>query len=421
MTHYKWLHRDDVQTVLRVLPDTRCVGGCVRDALLAQDTINTEVDMATPLTPPEVQARLTKANIKNLDIGIAHGTITALIGNHKIEITTLRRDVATDGRHATIAFSDSWHEDAARRDFTINALYVDVEGTLHDPTGQGCADIEARHVRFIGDAATRLREDYLRLLRYVRFHFMLAADTPPDNAALTAMREAVPHLQELSGERKRDELFKILALPQAAKAVQVLQGIGACLYVLGRDTADIARLTTLITTHGTNADALLRLASLLPDAYPDAAAVAQTADILRLSNKQKTRLIEACRAMVADGRTAHIARLIYRHGAGAAQPRVHLYIARLLYWYGAERMCDQARLYIADKDLCAKILNISASWQSPRFPLTGAMLKQAGVAEGARMGKILKELEEWWVQADFPDDMDALKEKMHRFVQLDAF
>ena len=191
---------------------TRCVGGCVRDTLLGRAQAETEVDMATTLAPQNVMARLAEADIKTVPTGLKHGTVTAILPrgeSHALfEITTLRRDVETDGRHAKVQYTDDWAQDAARRDFTINALYADADGQIYDPNGQGLADIGARRLRFIGAAAQRISEDHLRVLRFFRFHFTLAADKPMDAKAYAACCAAAEALQALSGERKQAELLK---------------------------------------------------------------------------------------------------------------------------------------------------------------------------------------------------------------------
>ena len=202
----------------------------MRDTLMGVANADTEVDMATDLPPEEVMARLKKAKIKCVPTGIKHGTVSAILyeGDKALvyEITTLRVDMKTDGRHAEVAFTEDWHGDAARRDFTINALYADADGTLHDPTAQGIADIKAKRVRFIGDAQARIEEDYLRVLRYFRFHFRLTPDAALDDDALDACRGAAVPLRGLSGERKQQEMMKIMALPDADKAAKALQHAG---------------------------------------------------------------------------------------------------------------------------------------------------------------------------------------------------
>ncbi|MBL6642189.1 MAG: CCA tRNA nucleotidyltransferase [PS1 clade bacterium] len=384
-----WLARSQTQSVLSVLnaddATTRCVGGCVRDALMGVATPDTEVDMATDLPPQEVMARLKKAKIKCVPTGIKHGTVSAILYEADkplvYEITTLRVDVTTDGRHAEIAFTEDWQGDAARRDFTINALYADADGTLHDPTGHGLADIKANRVRFIGDAAARIEEDYLRVLRYFRFHFRLTPAVEMDADALAACRAAAVPLRVLSGERKQQEMLKIMALPDADKAARALQKAGLLRPVLAIEPVEFDMLAAMT---GLADDPLLRLMALLPSTE-----AAQTlAASLRLSNKQKMRLTKAME-MPLD--LAHLP---------AALPKV-------LYFDGAQAVADRALLALASDADNAPALHAAVAaaqdYVRPKFPLTGAMMQKAGLADGPAMGQMATALEQWWVAQGFPD------------------
>lgn len=384
-----WLARSQTQSVLSVLnaddATTRCVGGCVRDALMGVATPDTEVDMATDLPPQEVMARLKKAKIKCVPTGIKHGTVSAILYEADkplvYEITTLRVDVTTDGRHAEIAFTEDWQGDAARRDFTINALYADADGTLHDPTGHGLADIKANRLRFIGDAAARIEEDYLRVLRYFRFHFRLTPAVEMDADALAACRAAAVPLRGLSGERKQQEMLKIMALPDADKAARALQKAGLLRPVLAIEPVEFDMLAAMT---GLADDPLLRLMALLPSTE-----AAQTlAASLRLSNKQKMRLTKAME-MPLD--LAHLP---------AALPKV-------LYFDGAQAVADRALLALASDADNAPALHAAVAaaqdYVRPKFPLTGAMMQKAGLADGPAMGQMATALEQWWVAQGFPD------------------
>lgn len=384
-----WLARSQTQSVLSVLnaddATTRCVGGCARDALMGVATPDTEVDMATDLPPQEVMARLKKAKIKCVPTGIKHGTVSAILYEADkplvYEITTLRVDVTTDGRHAEIAFTEDWQGDAARRDFTINALYADADGTLHDPTGHGLADIKANRVRFIGDAAARIEEDYLRVLRYFRFHFRLTPAVEMDADALAACRAAAVPLRGLSGERKQQEMLKIMALPDADKAARALQKAGLLRPVLAIEPVEFDMLAAMT---GLADDPLLRLMALLPSTE-----AAQTlAASLRLSNKQKMRLTKAME-MPLD--LAHLP---------AALPKV-------LYFDGAQAVADRALLALASDADNAPALHAAVAaaqdYVRPKFPLTGAMMQKAGLADGPAMGQMATALEQWWVAQGFPD------------------
>lgn len=379
-----WLERRQTQHLLQVLNGdgaiTRCVGGCVRDALMGLANADTEVDMATDLPPEEVMARLKKAKIKCVPTGIKHGTVSAILyeGDSALvyEITTLRVDVKTDGRHAEVAFTEDWQGDAARRDFTINALYAEADGSLHDPTAQGIDDIKAKRVRFIGDAPARIEEDYLRVLRYFRFHFRLTPNAAFDDDALDACRTAAVPLRGLSGERKQQEMLKIMALPDADRAAKALQHAELLRPVLGIEPIAFAPLSAMLELSD---DPLLRLMALLPSA--DAAQVLATT--LRLSKKQTMRLIKAMQ-----------------------MPLDLTALAKVLYFDGAQAVADRALLARASGETDPRLdeaVELAAAYQRPKFPLTGAMMQKAGMADGPEMGQMAFALEQWWVAEGFPD------------------
>ena len=383
-TYSGWLERRQTQHLLQVLNGdgaiTRCVGGCVRDALMGLANADTEVDMATDLPPEEVMARLKKAKIKCVPTGIKHGTVSAILyeGDSALvyEITTLRVDIKTDGRHAEVAFTEDWQGDAARRDFTINALYADADGLLHDPTARGIDDIKAKRVRFIGNAPARIEEDYLRVLRYFRFHFRLTPNAALDDDALDACRTAAVPLRGLSGERKQQEMLKIMALPDADKAAKALQHAELLRPVLGVEPIAFAPLSAMLELSD---DPLLRLVALLPSA--DAAQVLATT--LRLSKKQTMRLIKAMQ-----------------------MPLDLTALAKVLYFDGAQAAADRALLARATGETDPRLdeaLALAAAYQRPKFPLTGAMMQKAGMADGPEMGQMAFALEQWWVAEGFPD------------------
>jgi len=399
-THSGWLERQQTQLLLAVLNDdgatTRCVGGCVRDTLMAVAHEDTEVDMATDLPPKEVMVRLKKAKIKCVPTGIKHGTVSAILyeGEKALvyEITTLRVDMKTDGRHAEVAFTDDWRGDAARRDLTINALYADADGTLHDPTEQGIADIEAKRVRFIGDAQARIEEDYLRVLRYFRFHFRLTPDRALDADALAACRGAAVALRGLSGERKQQEILKIMALPSADRAAQALHEAGLLRPVIGIEPIEFTSITAMLKL----SDApLLRLMALLPSA--DAAQI--VASTLRFSKKQTIRLV---RAMEFPLDLAALSKVLYFDGAEAVTDRALLALAS-----SNERGVTRTALKI--------VLTEAAEYKRPKFPLTGGMMQKAGMADGPAMGKMAFALEQWWVDEGFPN-VEAVEAELKRRV-----
>ena len=374
-----WQHRPGMDRLLAALGaaegDTRYVGGCVRDALLGLAV--SDVDLATRIAPGDVIARLEAARIKAVPTGLAHGTITAVIGGEAIEVTTLRRDVATDGRRATIAYTEDWREDAARRDFTINALSADpASGEIFDYFA-GLADLDARKVRFIGDPLQRIAEDHLRIMRFFRFHARFGAGAP-DEAALEACAARANDLMALSRERIADELLKLLALPDPAPTVALMIGRGILRPVLPEiESADrLAALVTAERAAGVAADAARRLAALLP-ADPKAAAVAAR---LRLSKRLAARLVSAAGTALDDPHA-----LAYRIGTAQAIDRLLLHGAP-----GAD-------------------LKALESWQRPRLPVGGGDLIAMGLSAGPVVAATLRAVEEEWVRAGFPAQKDKVR------------
>jgi poly(A) polymerase len=414
-----WLAKPQVQRLFEVLSpegeETRCVGGCVRDTLAGAADPNVEVDMATTLTPEAVLERLEEAGIRAIATGLTHGTVTAVMPedddtpvdkaqkprSENYEITTLRCDVRGDGRHAEVVFGRDWQKDAMRRDLTINAVYADRHGTVYDPSGSGLEDIAARRVRFIGDPAQRIREDYLRILRFVRFYFRLSPDIPPDAATVQAIKSAAAQIASLSGERRQTEFMKILALAEVEKAVNFLTEVGALETTLGDESRsgdgvwNLTRLSALVTHEKglpAASDALLRLAVLMPDTQT-AEAVASS---LRLSRRRTQRLRAA----------------LDHPGADLAQrPQ------RYLHYNGAPCVSDQAVMALADGQIspgeAGSVLAMAAEWVAPRFPLRGAEMAAAGMPEGPAMGRLLAELEAWWVTQGFPAKR-AVEAEFHR-------
>ncbi len=357
----------------------RFVGGCLRNALSGHPVA--DVDLATSLRPEAVMAALEAAGLRALPTGLEHGTVTALSGGRTFEITTLRRDVATDGRRAVVAFTEDWAEDAARRDFRLNALYADREGRLYDPTGCGVADAEAGRIVFVGDPAGRIREDYLRILRFFRF-FAWYGRGQPDAAALDACAALKDGMARLSAERVSSELLKLLAAPDPAPAVRLMARSGVLAQVLPEaGSLDLFEGMVAVT-----ADPLLRLSSLLP---PDPQAAARIAETLRLSNAQRDRLAAmvggAVRvALDMDPPAARAA--LYRLGRQAFEDRVHR------AWAAAPLQAAAA----------AALLELAASWPIPRLPVGGREVAAAGLPPGPATGRVLQALEDWWVANDFP-------------------
>jgi poly(A) polymerase len=369
----RWSRRRGVARILEALGGadglTRYVGGAVRDELL-QIPVN-DIDFATRLRPDEVVARLEQARIKAVPTGIAHGTITAVADGQPAEITTLRADVSTDGRRATVQFSDDWEADAGRRDFTINALYADpITGEIFDYFG-GLDDIRARRVRFIGDPLQRIAEDHLRILRFFRFHARFG-EGEMDPAALSACVSRANDLMALSRERIADETVKTLAIPDpvATVALMVERGIFAPVLPEITDSSRLAALVADEAAANIAPDPTRRLAALLPR---DPAIADTVAARLRFSKKARKRL------------------------AAAADPDLAANPQALAYWAGTETAVD--RLLLASLPTDAATV---ADWPRPRLPISGGKLIKLGLTEGPAVATALKSIERAWVAANFP-------------------
>jgi poly(A) polymerase len=379
-----WRESEGLKAVVVALSDgddaPRIVGGAVRDSLLGL-RVN-DVDLATRLHPEAVIDRLEAARIKAIPTGIDHGTITAVSHGQIFEITTLRRDVSTDGRRATVTFSDDWQEDAARRDFTINALYADsVSGEIFDYFG-GVEDLKTRHLRFIGDPAHRIAEDHLRILRYFRFLARFGGEEA-DGPALAACAGAAKSLMALSRERIASELLKIMATahPHFAVSLMVEHGIFASfLPEIAEDAPD--RLKRLIGREQANAmpiSVTARLLSILP---LDAVIVDKVAMRLKLSNRMRVGMAN-------------------RLAGHAPTPDT---IRAFAYCYDIECACDAALLFATD-DMVAACLAKLADWALPVFNVKGGDLITRGLTAGPIVAKTLKSIEAKWIAEGFPDDV----------------
>lgn len=368
-----------ILTALGGADTTRAVGGAVRDTLLGLPV--SDIDLATKLRPDDVIARLEAAGVKTVPTGIAHGTITAVADGHPYEVTTLRRDVATDGRRATIAFADDWAEDAGRRDFTINALYADpVGGTVFDPVG-GLADLAAQRVLFIGDAAQRIDEDHLRILRWFRFLARFGGGEPDaDTFAIVAGRAA--KLRGLSRERVADELQRILALPNPVASVALMEKAGVLAEIVPEALPDaVARLATLVQAErdaGLDGEAPRRLIALLP---PDPLTADRVAARLKLSNRLRKRIAVA-------------------RGGGLSDD-----VRALAYRIGVEGAGD--RLLLGNRSMAPHLATLDG-WDVPRLPIGGGDLVALGVPPGPDVARLLRASEELWIAESFPDRDRAL-------------
>lgn len=367
-----WTQRHDLAALVAALgrENLRWVGGAVRDTLLGHEV--KDIDAATPLVPGEVIERLAAAGIRTVPTGIDHGTVTALLPGGHVEVTTLRHDVSTDGRRATVAFASDWREDAARRDFTINALYADPHSLeIFDWFG-GLDDLAARRVRFIGNARERIREDHLRILRYFRFQARFGADL--DTEAEDACAELAPTLKGLSRERVGWELIRLLALPDPVDTVEQMHRLGVLTVVLPETCrTSVSALGHLIAAEraaGVAPEPLRRLAVLLPAVPPVAETVAAR---LRLSKAQRARL-----SCVAE------------RGAGDKEnPRA------LAYRVGIE--CARDRLLIIGGDPSSL-----TGWVVPELPLKGGEIVARGIAAGPEVARLLRRIEDRWIAEGFP-------------------
>ncbi len=403
-----WMTRPETRAVIEALEAAggagcaRFVGGCVRNAILKRPI--DDIDIATTLTPDKVTEALTAAGLKAVPTGIEHGTITGIARGKPYEITTLRRDVETDGRRAVVAFTTDWAEDAMRRDFRLNALYADPNGRIYDPTAGGLADARDGRIVFVGDAETRIREDALRILRFFRFLAWYGRGEP-DATGLAAVSALRGLIGGLSAERVSAELLKLLAAEDPRTVVRLMAQAGVLAAVLpeAQGLARFERLVAIETEMLFTEDPLLRLAALLPD---DPATAAALAERLRLSNAQRDRLVAALTpapplvSWISPKRTRQ---LVYRLGVGAFCDRI------TLAWAASERPAATVQW--------RALLPTAQSWTAPRFPLTGDEVMAAGVPKGPLVGEVMREVEAWWVDSDFPDDKLALIERLKSVAQ----
>ncbi|MFB9373061.1 CCA tRNA nucleotidyltransferase [Algimonas porphyrae] len=382
--------------VMAALPEgsTRYVGGCVRNALWGVAV--SDIDMATQMEPNAVAEALKSARIKTVPTGIAHGTLTAVVGGKPYEITTLRRDVETDGRRAVIAYTQDWAEDAQRRDFTVNALYASADGEIFDPTGQGLDDIAARRFRFVGEAQDRVQEDYLRILRLFRFMAWYGQDAKIAKAALTACRDNRGGLKTLSAERVWSELKKLLSAPNPVRSVRIMlqQELLDTVLPEASNVDGLDRLVALEAREQIAPDPLLRLMAMMGREPLPATLLAKR---MKMSNRESGRL----KAWASDSESLSCDM--------AERARM-----QAIYRAGQQVILDRARLRAAgardpiESSHWMTLADLALGWTPPTFPIRGADLMKAGVPKGPELGKALSALEALWIRSGFSTEKPQL-------------
>ena len=390
-----WLSNDDLQQLLALLNEgqgeAKVAGGAVRNAVLDEPVH--DIDIATNLVPRDVILRCREAGLKTVPTGIEHGTVTVIVGDAGFEVTTLHHDVETDGRRAQIRFGTDWHEDARRRDFTLNALYLNADGTIFDPL-DGIKDVLARRVRFIDDPDQRILEDHLRILRFFRFFAWYGAFRP-DAEGLKACTRHKARLATLSAERVWQELSKLLAAPDPTRAILWMRQTGVLTQILPESEKwGIDGLAPYIAAEqGLNwpLDMPLRLMAIIP---PHLEKVSALAERLKLPNKVANRLRHWAGASIPDPKwkKAHFLRWLYVQNQSAVSDRLRLEIAKA---------ADTQRAH-------QQQLNWLEKWKQPVLPVKGADLLALGFEAGPGISKCLGELERQWVEADFKPTKAAL-------------
>ncbi len=390
--------------------EVRFIGGCVRDAVLKRPV--RDIDIAVPEPPQRVMAVLANAGIRVVPTGIDHGTVTAVVDQMPFEITTLRVDVETDGRRAKVAFTDDWVADAARRDFTINAMSCTPDGAVYDYF-DGLEDLGHGIVRFVGDARARIDEDLLRLLRFFRF-YALFGRPPPDPDALAACRAKAAGIRLLSGERVRVEIFRTLMAPDPADVLQLMADHGILAHVLP-EAGNVGRLrlmswldTRAIRIETVTPHPVRRLAALL---VTDVAGATAVAERLRMSNRQKSRLITLAAApfpIDPDVAPQAVRRALRRLGAMAVRDLA------LLNWAG--ELATTAKRSRSRTERWIELIRTADAWQPPAFPLHGRDVLAAGVPHGRDVGRLLSAVEAWWEDGDYRADRDACLARLRALI-----
>jgi poly(A) polymerase len=387
----KWLATPALKTIFREISlaggEARVAGGAVRNTLMKLPP--GDIDIATTLAPEAVTKVFSSKGYLVIPTGLKHGTVTVKVNEHLFEVTTLRKDLATDGRHAQVAFTSDWEADAARRDFTMNAMYLAETGMLYDYHG-GYLDVQRGMIRFVGKPEQRIREDHLRILRFFRFHAIYASGRM-NRAALDACMSFRKLLRKLSSERIRSEMFKLLEAPGAVPVLKVMAKSGILQIVFPAPTfrRDYDWKTLSELPH----DALLRLSLFVAD-------VSAAQNALRLSNKEAERI-----SSIQD--------------APSVTPKLSLRERRsMIYLIGADIFRDAVHLSRAKSETLQEekgwisLLRFAAKWQKPRFPLSGRDLIQRGIEPGPRTGELLRKLEDWWIASDFKESPEELLKRI---------
>lgn len=410
-----WMTNPDIRAVIDAIEGggaaIRFVGGCVRDALL-QNKIK-DVDLATTERPERIIKLLENAGLKAIPTGIEHGTVTAISGTRTYEITTLRRDVKPDGRHSEVDFTDDWEEDAGRRDFTFNTMSVSPDGTIYDYFN-GLQDLTNRRIQFVGDAEKRVQEDHLRILRYFRFIAVLGMRIDDQYSYQKCIQHA-PLLAKLSGERVRDELFKMLLSENKCDAIGRMISSGVANHFLPEATSTnrLNRLmwleTSAIKAGSVGIDPVRRLASIVET---DATGARKIAERLRMSNAQRDHLItlvdppwQATREILDDD----LRTLLYR-----MEPARVIDLC-LLEW--ASALTNMPRLPREHSRAWLRIIDTADTWVAVDFPLSGRDARDLGLAEGPQIAEVLKHVENWWTSGGCRADRDACLRRLQKVAE----
>ena len=377
------------------------VGGAIRDALLNREI--TDIDFATPLEPKTITEILNKENIKFIDVGINHGTVTAIINERKFEITTFRNDIFTDGRHAQVSFSNSLEEDALRRDFTINAMYLDKSGNLIDPT-DGKKDLENRVVRFIGKPDERIKEDYLRILRYFRF-LALFGDISPDAEVMKTISANLDKLSVVSKERQWNELKSILSLNAPNNAISAMSEIGLLdVYFDGTSINDaFVNLIEIESRISLSIDPILRLSTLIENSLDKANTIIKKLPLSKSDSTDLLKLSTLNKKIVSYMSMKEVRYLLYLLGRDGFQKQI------LVNWAKDTNNKNEVNW--------RSLYEVAQSWEKPSFALTAKDVINMGISQGPMVGDILKEVEDWWAENDFIDDKFSLIERLKAIVQ----